>query len=366
MGRFDIEYRVGTIRDREGILRLFQNAFAMSEVSEKKESIWNWQMLHNPEGEPVIGLALYNNDIVGHYAVIPYNYINETGGKVRVGLVVDVMVHPAYQGKGVFVGLSKFTLYESVKRLGIEFAVGYPYTGTTYSKVIPGHKKVGWKELDRLTNYILPIRTDRIIMRQFNSLRYLAKTLGALLNIMVALEVELKSLRYKNSLTDGYVLSLQEAIQFNETDLKLIGEYSKRKFIKNRSSDFLSWRFIKKPDANYKILRITNIRDATLAFLLLHIYTINSLKMGVVIDMISSCGNDNNYFLLKAGIDYFKQNGCDGVLLLDYTRSDLSTIRNSLGFLNTRQYYQIINWQSDATVVLPKLPRVNWVDFDIF
>ena len=81
---------------------------------------------------------------------------------------------------------------------------------------------------------------------------------------------------------------------------------------------------------------------------------------------IEPCDNENNYFLLKAGVDYFKQNDCDGVLLLDYTRSDLSTIRDSLGFLNTRQYYQIINWQSDATVVLPRLPRVNWVDFDIF
>lgn len=366
MGRFDIEYRIGTIRDREGILRLFQNAFAMSEVSEKDESLWNWQMLHNPEGEPIIGLALYNNDIVGHYAVMPYNYINETGRIVRVGLVVDVMVHPDYQGKGIFVGLSKFTLYEAVNRFGIEFAIGYPYTGTTYSKVIPGHKKVGWKELDRLTNYILPIRTDRIIRHQFSSISYLAKTLGALLNLMVALEVKLKSLRFKNSLTDGHELSLQETIQFNETDLKLIGEYSQRKFIKKRSSDFLSWRFIKKPAANYKILRITNVGDTTLAFLLLRICMLSSLKMGVVIDMISSCDNENNYFLLKAGIDYFKQNDCDGILLLDYARSDLSTIRDSLGFINTRQYYQIINWQRDETVVLPKLPRVNWVDFDIF
>ena len=165
----EIIYRQANYTDKEGILELFKSAFKESEVNQKEISAWEWQFVKNPDGSPFIGIAESNQKIVGHYAIIPLNYSTETGAKITVGLVVDVMVHPNYQRKGIFVNLSKFSLNEASKILNLEFCIGYPFTATTYSSVIPGHKKVGWELKNKLDFFVFPLDFSNLL-GYFNSI----------------------------------------------------------------------------------------------------------------------------------------------------------------------------------------------------
>ena len=61
------------------------------------------------------------------------------------GMVCDVMTHPAYQGKGIFTRIGKYST-EQMKSEGLDVVTGYPIRPA----VIPGHLKVGWKILFKM------------------------------------------------------------------------------------------------------------------------------------------------------------------------------------------------------------------------
>src|SRR5271157_118253 len=171
----DVTFREATLDDKENILHLFSQCFAHSEVTQKNPDLWDWQVVRNPEGETFIGLAEFEGNLVGNYSVMPQEYLDEAGNIIRVGLVVDVMTHPDYQGRGIFVAIGKYTLPQAVEKLGLTFTIGYPFTETTLNAVIPGHKKVGWALCNRISFYMLPLTIPKVISYKFPGLKPFAK-----------------------------------------------------------------------------------------------------------------------------------------------------------------------------------------------
>lgn len=364
-----IIYREAEYSDKDDILRLFKECFSKSEVSEKDPDLWEWQMILNPEGKAYIGLAEIENKLIGHYVVIPFEYLNKNRDRIKIGLVVDVMVHPQYQRKGIFVALSKYSLPKAVKKLNLSFTIGYPFTGTTLSSVIPGHRKVGWELGDKLSFFMLPIKVHKVISYKFPSLRFISKLISwptsAFLNIRKMFKSR-KLKKIRNSFDENsYQISLLEDINFTKSDINLFQKYSEGKFIKDRSMQFIKWRFQNKSNAKYKIIRISNSVDETMALGVVRIAYLKNLRLGIVMDLFGEIYLQ--YLLLRKGIDYLKRKECDAIALVDYKKSEISMIRDSLGFINTTEHYQLIYWKEiSETISFPKYPRLNFVDFDIF
>jgi hypothetical protein len=368
----EITFREATAADKGEILRLFSKCFAHSVVTEKNPDFWDWQMLRNPEGKAFIGLAEVESNLVGSYSVIPLEYFNERGDVIRVGLVVDVMTHPDYQRRGIFVSTGKYTLHEAVTKLDLTLTIGYPFTKTTFNAVIPGHKNVGWALCDRLNLYVLPIKLEKVIAYKIPGLKASAKLMVGPGRAFLAMKKKINRALHaiKSPVKDleelGHNLDIQETSSFNQSDLTLFETYSKNKFIKKRSTDFLRWRFQERPDSNYKILRIINSNKKTLALEIIAINFLKDLQLGLILDFF---GYDEfcDEQLLAAGVQYLAQAGCDSIFMIDYKTSDLSKVRDRAGFLDTRAYYQIINWKTeDETHPFPMKPRLNFVDYDLF
>ena len=78
--------------------------------------------LNNPMGKVISFNAFYGEELVAHYACIPYKM--EIEGRVVLGLLdMATVTHPDHRGKGLFKKLAKVT-YDYAKEQGFEFVLG--------------------------------------------------------------------------------------------------------------------------------------------------------------------------------------------------------------------------------------------------
>ena len=78
--------------------------------------------LNNPMGKVISFNAFYGEELVAHYACIPYKM--EIEGRIVTGLFdMATVTHPDHRGKGLFKKLAK-TTYDYAKEQGFEFVLG--------------------------------------------------------------------------------------------------------------------------------------------------------------------------------------------------------------------------------------------------
>jgi len=141
----DITYRPFRDSDAEQVKSLFSAAFGKP----KDPDHWRWEFL-TPEKRALIVVAESENKIVGHYAMLPRDYL-AGGAVVRSALVVDVMTHPDFGRRGIFTGCGQ-AAFDLAKSNGIQMLVGFPNDAA-----IRGHLKVGWSELGRVPIFARPL-----------------------------------------------------------------------------------------------------------------------------------------------------------------------------------------------------------------
>lgn len=78
--------------------------------------------LQNPMGEVISFNAFYGDELVAHYACIPYKM--KIDGRIVNGLFdMATVTHPNHQGKGLFKKLAQ-TTYDYARQQGYEFVLG--------------------------------------------------------------------------------------------------------------------------------------------------------------------------------------------------------------------------------------------------
>ena len=78
--------------------------------------------LNNPMGRVISFNAFYREELVAHYACIPYKM--EIEGRIVTGLFdMATVTHPDHRGKGLFKKLAQ-TTYDYAKEQGFEFVLG--------------------------------------------------------------------------------------------------------------------------------------------------------------------------------------------------------------------------------------------------
>ena len=104
----------------------------------------NWMYNQNPNGGVIGFNAIMENELAGHYAVIPLeaNYKNQ---KIKALLSVNTATGSKHQGKGLFTMLANKTYVESIN-LGFDIVFAVANANS-----IPGFiKKLNWKYIDQL------------------------------------------------------------------------------------------------------------------------------------------------------------------------------------------------------------------------
>lgn len=90
------EYRSGD--ERAILICLQQSGY------EPNERFWQWINRESPQGETIVELALVDDQVVGHYAVLPKRF-NMDGTIVNVGQAIHAVVHPQFRGLVILQGL---------------------------------------------------------------------------------------------------------------------------------------------------------------------------------------------------------------------------------------------------------------------
>ena len=106
---------------KAAILELFEKAFS------RKLSIleWEWAYIDNPNGEPVVSLYFHDNELIGHYGIIPIRLKVSDSEFLIAGLSMTTMVERRYRKYGVFVSQAK-EVYSEATKLGYSLVYGFP------------------------------------------------------------------------------------------------------------------------------------------------------------------------------------------------------------------------------------------------
>lgn len=166
------------LKHYDGISELFAKCFGKP----LERSLWDWAYIDNPFGTPLVAIALYQGQLVGHYAVIPMNM--ENGSDRFIGfLAMTTMVASDFRAHKLFQRLAEL-VYEHIKSVGVPAIVfGFPN-----SNAAPGLiKRLGWTIEDYKVISVTPQQL---------------KEVGSLLNVLLAEDAY--TLNLENQLTKDW------------------------------------------------------------------------------------------------------------------------------------------------------------------
>ena len=119
-----------------GISELFEESFNVS----LNKDLWDWAYINNPFGEPLVSIAIADDKVVGHYAVVPMNLESESSDLLGF-LSMTTMVAVDYRRHKLFQRLAE-SVYDRIEKLSLPAIVfGFPNDNSA-----PGFiKRLGWK-----------------------------------------------------------------------------------------------------------------------------------------------------------------------------------------------------------------------------
>lgn len=142
-----ITYRQFKEGDEPSIVRLFNFVFNRNITVEQ----WHWAYKENPERRLDIILAFQGKQLVGQSASTPLLFSFKKKN-VRVTRVQNVMVHPDYQGKGIFTEtLRRLTEYIYANKL--DLVVTFPNNNSLPSFI----RKLDYHHLTDISTFSLPV-----------------------------------------------------------------------------------------------------------------------------------------------------------------------------------------------------------------
>ncbi len=112
-------YRAYEKEDISGILALFKACGYNLSVE-----YYNWINFDNPFGESIIHVAKDQDNIIGHYAVMPVD-LDYNGETIRAGFAIQATIHPDHRNLENIIELTE-AIWGRCKDKGIKFVYGFP------------------------------------------------------------------------------------------------------------------------------------------------------------------------------------------------------------------------------------------------
>ncbi len=278
--------------DETQIILLFQDVFGKKMGKTESIKHWKWEYRDNPNDRLEILLAVDENKIVGHYAVIPVRM--KIGSKEYLtSLSLDTMTRRNYRGQGMFPTLAT-KLYDMLGKSGIPITYGFPNPFSIHGFI----KKLNWFEISDLPIYTRPM--DFILLfNRYLKIKFLSKIFGSIINTFY--NFFLKKKKMPNN------IKIEEINKFDK-EFDDLWELNKNKITVGiiRDSKYLNWRYFQRPEGKYVVFAIRNYNKLK-GYIVLNIEERFNLKIGLVMDILadSLCMDYHNY-LINHSMLYFK------------------------------------------------------------
>ncbi|WP_270180120.1 GNAT family N-acetyltransferase [Alkalihalobacillus sp. CinArs1] len=200
---------------------------------------------------------------------------------------VDSMVHPDFQGRGIYKQLNLHAI-DALKKKDISMIITFPNHNS-----LPPLEKLGWKRIAPISIYAKVLRYQSLA----GSKKYLKLPLRAL--------DRLTALR-----SSKFTFELNEVNKLDESHLAFIKDALSQSVHQNRSEEFLQWKYTEKPESRY-VKVVFSREDAIQGLGVIRIDENGTRKTGIVTEFITK--NDH---IKKEMLDNLVSY-CKGVLGLD-------------------------------------------------
>ena len=352
----EIVYREMKPEDIPSLLELFAASFGKP----APRAHWDWKYSSGPE-KSVVVVAEADHKIVGHYAVLPRTVL--VGSKpVRAGLVVDVMTHPDYGRRGIFVK-SAVKAFEACGERGISILLGFPNEAA-----IRGHQKVNWSEIGSLRLLVRPLTVNPVpqIMggRQLpKPVAWIGQTiLTCLSRVTVSSGSELRT----QSLSAGDFLSLGAELE----DL-LANAWPTDSVKVARTTEWLHWR-LAEPGTEHRVVVIRGPKESRiLGAALLNVRDYRNMRVGAVFSLLLR--EDSSRVvedLLRGALHEALSKKCDVVVMLESPAMNLAGAARKTMLLRVPRKLRYIVRGIEGTEHVPEVMRfskwhIELIDHDV-
>lgn len=325
-------------------IHLFKDCFEANGSPKKEENI-EWQFLQNTEKSCYVDISFdeTNKKTAAIYAVSSVKFkVNDA--EVKGTQSLDTMTDVAYRGKGLFTKLAN-SVYEKAANDNVALVYGFPNGNSIHGF----KKKLEWEVLDPLPFLIKPLKTKYFTNK--------IKPLTFLPNINLSFS---KFRANKNFI-------IKENTSFPNDVNELWHSFSSHfKVGVVRDKDYLEWRYLNKPNEEYKIAHCYDSENKYLGYVIYIVKEKHNGRIGYIMELIFDTTKPNaGNQLLKYAISEIKKEHADCILSWCLEHSPNYATYKKNFFINMPDKIRPIELHFGARSFKPELKdvisnRANW------
>ncbi len=348
-----MEIRDGDERDLEGILSLRRLVFGGFEEDKLRPEFWKWEFTDGPAGKAFIYMAEDGGRLAGHFADIPRRF--SLNGEVTLGtLSLDLMVHPDFRRKGIFVEMGKYAAQRVEKENGL-FMTAFPIRKET----IAGLLKIGWEVVGELPVLVYPLRFRGIIDRYLH-ISPLSLLIGGVARGGYSLFLGGR----RREKDPG--IQLEEVTRLDEKFDRFWENASRiHSILGVRDRAFLTWRYFRNPFRNYTVYRAMDHGEMA-GYLILRKVDLLNFNSAIIVDLLAL--NEKSLISLVAkGIEGSAERGADLVGCMIPRKHSYYRLLRTLGFVPSLKtfLFMVYRLAKEKVPLAPEAWYVNWGDTDV-
>jgi hypothetical protein len=305
--------------DPAGLLALVRTIFPGEDVGDPRFLPWLYD--RNPSGRALEFMAKSGPLVTGHIALVPLRYKTAQGTALGC-ITVNVITHPDYRGRGIFIILHDLGFKEAAAK-NILFTLGYPNQKSEKGSL----KHLGYRELTRIPLWILPFNVPKILASQPSKRRagwrLAARAAQPLSRIW-------RSLR-RPPRSDS--MEIEKITEFGpDADDLWVTASTIADNILIRDRAFLNWRFVQAPTRRYDLFAMRS-SDRCLGYLAGRTTLVEGLRWSTIVDLLTEDteeGRDAASSLVAAYNRHILREGADvsAALMLKHAPPALALRRN--------------------------------------
>ncbi len=262
-----LTYRGYEPGDESKILSLFSGVFH----KEMTPAFWRWRYLDDPFGRGIIRMAFDGDRLVGHFAAVPFEVA--TGGKTYADVFpMTAMTDAEYHGQGIFTRLMD-QAYEAAGKDGISLVYGFCNQNSLGPSL-----RYGYKNVIKTTLWEKALKTGTGSYEPVSNVREINRF-------------------------DGRFDALWDKVKDNFDIINV------------RNRDFLNWRYVDAPHAEYAKFVYSDGEGGILGYAVLKIYTEPGLIKGHIIDLLTVPDEKAAQALIRKAYEYFSERDIPGLSL---------------------------------------------------
>jgi len=341
--------------DKDQILELTRKIFGDVEIS--KPSFFDWQYLHNPEDEALVMIARDDdneqNPMIGIESLLPVNIMVEEK-LVKVFLSCNSYVHPNYRNKRIFSKLLSLAKKEYVKKDALcIYAV-------TNDKSFNSFVKQGFHEISNLPILFRPLKLSNYFPFPFNTILHFFDNIWK-----IKKNVNPNIIQFNDYFDESFEILSKKANQ-------------RIPIIKQRTKEFLNWRYKDHPTREYKIF-ILKENLVLKGYIITRKTNVNGKSIGVIVDFLADSNTNPKKIidLIHVALDDFWNSDISVTIAISGPTTFEHQSLSNAGFKTTPKFlkpqsnhFVLINSDSSKNY-LEKLKKYdNWFfsfgDYDVF